>query len=847
MKGIRCTLLLFLCAWGGSPAWAQDEDPSETCLMCHDTVAEAEEGVEGVHPLDDCLMCHAGLDGFDFSEGDEHPLELTAPDCSGCHEEPVEKLTGTPHEDMGLDCAACHGGHNIQPADTWRQPGALEDCLMCHEEAAEALEDSVHHPYSRNDPRPYPSCLDCHIDIHAAGSADRTPLELKQCLNTSCGSCHEKDVQDYFESRHFEVLVEEEDAAAPTCLNCHGSHSIREHHETERAVSAECLSCHTDYGLSLHHLPEEGPPDLNCTVCHSGHKTSEEHVADRLFPSGGLQNCTYCHSTDQHQGADLAHDNAACSEAEGREMQCVDCHTFHWEVEDGVGIPGTSHKACETCHEEQGEDYALSVHGRSRGAGNPESPYCTDCHGQRGSVLKAEIEFANGAAVEHCETCHGDEELMYRFGVNPFVVSGFHDTYHGELYDVTNTGKDLAFANCADCHDYHAILEPEDPMSLVSEERLLETCRRCHEDAEAKFTSYVTHPRRPNQEEVDAAMAGAEPVQPTPPRPGAVYENRGMPTNDEGGLQALLHSADVFMKGLFFSVMAFFLVHTLLWFQKGVRQRYGPRRIYYRRFNAYDRMLHILVNISFLALAFTGLPQTFSHTGMGRWVLDHVMTIEQAQDIHYWAALITGLYFVLHLAQVAVRLKQKGWKKVLWGPDSLVPRIKDLQDFKQHMLWFFGKAERPKFDRWTYWEKFDYFAVFWGVFVIGISGLIRWQEEWFGNLIGGGAVSIATTIHKEEALLATAFIFMVHFFNTHLRSEKFPMDVSIYTGLITEHELKEERPEQFERMLAEGKLEGLRVEGRSNASVWLAYLWGTIALTLGVFMLVMIVLGFLSH
>jgi cytochrome b subunit of formate dehydrogenase len=849
-KGKRCTLFLALILLG-SRAWGQGEDPSETCLVCHDTLSEAEEGPEGVHPLDDCLMCHSGLDGFDFEEGDLHPIELTAPDCSACHDEPAEKLAGTPHEDMGLDCGSCHGGHNIQPAAVWREEGGLEACLMCHDEQAEAMAESVHAPFSDKDRRPYPGCLDCHQDIHQAGSESRSELDRKSCLTEACSACHEKDVADYLQSRHHELLAEGDDRA-PSCLNCHGSHGITEHHETNLHVSQECESCHTDSRLSLHHEVGGNPPELACTVCHSGHRTSEAHVADRLFPTGGLQNCTYCHSTDQHQGADLAHDNRACSEALGKEVRCIDCHTFHWEVEGGEPVPGTSHQACENCHTEQGDDYAMSVHGRSRAAGNAESPYCTDCHGQRGQILKAEIEFANGAAVAHCEECHADEPLMFRFGVNPFAVSGFHDTYHGELYDVTNTGKDTAFANCADCHTAHAVLEPEDPMSTVSKDRLLETCRQCHEDAEAKFTTYVTHPRRPNTKQIEAAaaaaaVAGTPPRKPTPPRPGAEYSNPGMPISGDSALQALLHSADVFMKGLFFGVMAFFLLHTLLWFQKGVRQRYGPRRIYYRRFNALDRVLHVLVNISFLALAFTGLPQTFSHTWLGRWVLDHVMSIEQAQVIHYWAAAVTGLYFVLHLGQVAVRLKQRGWRKVLWGPDSLVPRLKDLKDFKEHMGWFLGRNAKPKFDRWTYWEKFDYLAVFWGVFVIGISGVIRWQEEWFGNVIGGGAVSIATTIHKEEALLATAFIFMVHFFNTHLRSEKFPMDVSIYTGLITEHELKEERPEQFERMLASGKLESFRVEGRSAATVWMSYLWGTIALTLGVFMLVMIVLGFLSH
>jgi cytochrome b subunit of formate dehydrogenase len=173
--------------------------------------------------------------------------------------------------------------------------------------------------------------------------------------------------------------------------------------------------------------------------------------------------------------------------------------------------------------------------------------------------------------------------------------------------------------------------------------------------------------------------------------------------------------------------------------------------------------------------------------------------------------------------------------------------MKDWRDFVGHMKWFFNKGPKPQFDRWTYWEKFDYLAVFWGVAMIGVSGLVRWQEEFFGNLLGGGAVSLATTIHQEEALLATAFIFIVHFFNTHMRSEKFPMDVCIYTGLISEEEMIEERPEQYERLKKSGILDKYEVKVRSQTSVLLSYLWGTLALSTGLFLLVLIVIGLINH
>jgi cytochrome b subunit of formate dehydrogenase len=434
---------------------------------------------------------------------------------------------------------------------------------------------------------------------------------------------------------------------------------------------------------------------------------------------------------------------------------------------------------------------------------------------------------------------------MLSYGVNPYVEEGFGDTYHGKLFDVLNTGKE--FAVCTDCHGHHDILEPEDPASSVSRNRLLETCKECHEDATEDFVRYISHPKRPNPDELAAAVAAAN-------RPEKILRV-GLdpvdlvpvgPPGGSKGMTAFLHGADVFMKILFASVMTFFGLHTFLWFFRGVRQKHRPDVKYIKRFNRFERMLHIMVNISFLALAFTGLPQTYSHTPMGRWILENIMDLETAQVVHYWAAILTGLYFVLHLAQVAVNLRKKGWRHVLTGPNSLVPRWKDVLDFIGHVRWFLRGGEKPKFGRWTYWEKFDYLAVFWGVAVIGISGLIRWQEEFFGNLFGGEFVSLATTIHREEALLATAFIFVVHFFNTHMRTEKFPMDVCVYTGVIPEEELKEERPEQWELLVDSGELDSLRTGAKPTITVLLSTIWGGLALATGLFLLVLILLGALK-
>ncbi|MBU1707386.1 hypothetical protein KKB28_05680, partial [bacterium] len=224
-------------------------------------------------------------------------------------------------------------------------------------------------------------------------------------------------------------------------------------------------------------------------------------------------------------------------------------------------------------------------------------------------------------------------------------------------------------------------------------------------------------------------------------------------------------------------------------------------------------------------------------------LFQNIMSIRTAQLLHYWAAAITGLYFVAHVIFLLVRAKQVGFKALFTGPNTMVVRKKDFQDLIAHIKWFFGKGPHPQFDRWTYWEKFDYYAVFWGVIVIGLSGLLRWQDEFFGSLLGGGVISLADTIHKEEALLATAFIFIVHFFNTHLRAEKFPMDVSIYSGRISEREFQEERPEEWKRLKEAGKLDDLKVKPLSIIGNVTAYLWGIVTLGTGLFLLALILIG----
>jgi cytochrome b subunit of formate dehydrogenase len=136
----------------------------------------------------------------------------------------------------------------------------------------------------------------------------------------------------------------------------------------------------------------------------------------------------------------------------------------------------------------------------------------------------------------------------------------------------------------------------------------------------------------------------------------------------------------------------------------------------------------------------------------------------------------------------------------------------------QHFGWFLGLASRPRFDRFSYWEKFDYWAVFWGMAIIGISGFMLWFSGFFARFVPGWFFNVALIVHSEEALLAVCFIFAIHFFNTHLRPEKFPMDLVIFTGRVSEEELREERPVEYERLAREG---GLATIATDAPPLWL--------------------------
>jgi cytochrome b subunit of formate dehydrogenase len=269
----------------------------------------------------------------------------------------------------------------------------------------------------------------------------------------------------------------------------------------------------------------------------------------------------------------------------------------------------------------------------------------------------------------------------------------------------------------------------------------------------------------------------------------------------------------------------------------------GNAKLQYQRFTRLNRVLHILMIISFLSLALTGLTLKFSYTSWAK-ILSHILGgFESAGYIHRFAAVIMFSVFFTHLTDLFIqrRKESKSFMKMIFDPEGLMFNKKDWKDLKGSMKWFLGMGERPEYGRWTYWEKFDYFAVFWGIFVIGSTGLTLWMPEFFTRFLPGWFINVATIIHSDEALLATGFIFTVHFFNTHLRPEKFPMDIVIFSGRMPLEEFKLDRPEEYNKLINEGTLNRFLVEPYPSIVIKAIRIFGWIALATGFSIIVWII------
>ncbi len=252
------------------------------------------------------------------------------------------------------------------------------------------------------------------------------------------------------------------------------------------------------------------------------------------------------------------------------------------------------------------------------------------------------------------------------------------------------------------------------------------------------------------------------------------------------------------------------------------------------RFDASSRLLHVVVMTAFLGLAATGLPLLFSDAPWAPVLAAIFGGFRGAGVVHRFFGATLLLAVLWHLGHVSWRGFVRGERGLFWGPDSLVPQPRDFAQFWQQLKWFFGAGPAPKFERFTYWEKFDYWAVLWGTALMGAAGLVLWFPVAASRVLPGWMFNVALFVHGAEATLAIGFIFVVHFFNGHLRPGKFPMDLVIFTGRLSREELRHERAGQYDRLAATGGLDRIAVGPAPRNEIVRGRVIGTLGLSIGI-------------
>ena len=257
-----------------------------------------------------------------------------------------------------------------------------------------------------------------------------------------------------------------------------------------------------------------------------------------------------------------------------------------------------------------------------------------------------------------------------------------------------------------------------------------------------------------------------------------------------------------------------------------------------KRFNRTQRLYHLFLVVTFLIQAGTGFSRLFITTDFGRTLSGLFGGYETAIVIHFWVGVLMMVGFVVHSIYLISKINWQHPIKSILGPDSLMLNLDDAQHLYQRILWTIGMGSPPKLDRWAYWEKFDYWAVYWGLPLLAITGIMLKFPLLTTLVLPGWVLNILALLHRAEAILAASYIFIVHFFIGHLRPSSFPMNEAMFSGCVHLEEALKEKPAWVERLKKEGKFEQAMTNSPSRWYRVLYFIFGYSALGFGLYILI---------
>ena len=665
-----------------------------------------------------CLICHDNSSLGTTRQGRRVSLYVDA-----------VKLQSSIHKT--LSCSSCHTNFNASSIPH-ANPVLPVNCESCHGDMA-GFAESIH---AKNDAV---TCNNCH-GTHEIQSVKNFSSGLtRTTVADTCGKCHVEVARAYKISEHARSLNDM--PQSPTCVNCHGNHSILASQSPESP------------------LRRNNEPDF-CRSCHLKDQAVREHVRfSENFMSG-------YESSVHGQRRDAGNDRAAI---------CGDCHGVH-DAENARRSSSTISRwnlasTCGKCHTEISATYIESTHGQSVARGGSDAPTCTTCHGDHHIYPTQDHRSAvavSNISAHTCANCHNSVTISEKYGIPSDRYASFSDSFHG----LASRGGSMEVATCASCHGTHNIKSSSATNSTVNIGQLTATCGQCHPGANENFVRGKVHV-------------------------GEISEMT------EGSLYWIRKIYLIFIA----VVIGLMFLHNLLDFVKRTRRRfdvrwgrrplsrYGPRQ--YVRMATIDRFQHMGLLFSFLLLAVTGFMLRFPDAWWVEAIRSHWSQFFELRGlVHRVAAVFIMSVSFFHV--IVLIFTQHGRKFAV----DIFPGWNDAKDAFVNVRHLLGlSSKKPRFDRFGYVEKAEYWALVWGMAIMFATGIFLWFYNFFMGHFGKIGWDIARTIHYYEALLATLAIVVWHFYFVLLNPSIYPMNTAWINGKVSEKEMTEEHPLELARML----------------------------------------------
>lgn len=453
---LKIPFLCGKCHQEGAPVQAQREIHQDHIL---ENFSESIHGEgllkKGLIVAPNCATCHTSHSILKHTDpGSSISRNNIAKTCTKCHAqiEQVHRkiIKGELWEKEAHvlpACVDCHQPHKVRKA-FYSQGMADSDCMRCHDQkeiksskdgrslyvAYDEVKDSRHVKVS---------CSQCHSEVNASHIRPCETITSK----VECSSCHAEIGQKYQTSIHGK-LVAKNDANAPTCKECHGTHGVKGKDNPNSPTFAT-------------NIP------ILCANCHrEGEKAAVRY--------GGTQHEIIEHYTESIHGKGLMKSGLTVT------ATCTNCHTSHnvlpkTDTASSVN-PKNLPSTCGKCHHGIEEQFEKSVHSKSISSSEKPLPVCNDCHTAH-TIRRADEQGFKLEIMTQCGRCHEQ------------IAETYFDTYHGKVSQLGYTKT----AKCYDCHGAHDILPVSDPKSHLSHDNVLKTCQKCHEGATRRFAGYLTH------------------------------------------------------------------------------------------------------------------------------------------------------------------------------------------------------------------------------------------------------------------------------------------------------------------------------------------------------------------